>query len=141
MSSFIDKTDYADHIRNGYLDQITQATDSKLDKAESKAIAYMKGFLSSRYDVEQIFNKTGDNRDPIILSLAIDITLFNLHKLINYNKIPKFRVDAYNEAKEWLKGVQALMINPIGLPVPEGPDEGTKDYIVYGSNPKRVNHI
>jgi hypothetical protein len=48
------------------------------------------------------------------------------------------RKEAYDEAKDWLMGVNKQEINPTGLPVPA---EGVKDYLLYGSNPKRNNHI
>lgn len=138
MSSFIAKSDYAEHINNNVLDAITQTTDSKLDEAETRAIELMKGYLSARYLVDEIFNKTGSNRNPVIVMYAIDLALYFIHSLINFRKIPDYRKERYNAAVEWLEKVNAGEINPPGLPVP---DTGDKDYILYGSNTKRDNHI
>jgi hypothetical protein len=93
--AFIDKADYADSINNNILDGITTSDDDKLDKAEKKAIDFMKGYLSSRYDVDNIFNKTGDDRHPVVLMYAIHITLYYIHSLIPYNKIPVLRKEQY----------------------------------------------
>lgn len=138
MSIFIDKSDYSSHIREGRLDQVTLATDATLDAAEERAISFIKGYLNARYDVVEIFNKAGAARDATILGHCIDISLYYAHRLINPRKVPGMRAEAYKEAKEWLIGVQKQEINPVGLPVP---DEGAKDYILHGSNPKRVQHI
>lgn len=138
MSGFIDKTDYVDVINQNILDGITNVDDSKIDTAEARAIKFMKSYLSSRFDTANIFNKTGANRDEVILGYAKDITLYFLHRLSNPRKTPSDRIKAYNEAKEWLIGVQKCEINPEDLPVKAG---GQKDYVLYGSNPKRNNHI
>lgn len=138
MSTFIDKADYAPFIQNGILDAITESDDPKLDIVEGQAIEEMKSALSSRYDVVNIFNKTAANRNPVILMYAIDITLYHLHSRINPRKIPELRKERYQSAKEWLDLVQKGERNPVDLPVL--PD-GEKDYVLYGSNQKRTNHI
>lgn len=136
--AFIDKADYKDVINQNILDDITEVDDTKIDTSETKAIAFMKSFLSSRYDVANIFNKTAAARNDIILGYAKDITLYYLHRLINPRKVPAERRNAYMEAKEWLEGVAACRINPTDLPVIAN---GEKDYLLYGSNTKRENHI
>src|SRR5690348_3798183 len=121
MSAFIQRADYAASIRENRLDQITEYDDNKLDQAETFAIAFMKGFLSSRYDVDAIFSATDDDRDPVILMYAIEIALYQLHCLINPRKIPDFRIDRYEKAEAWLKMVAAQKINP-NLPLHASPD-------------------
>ena len=136
--AFIDKTDYADVINQNILDDITEVDDTKIDTAEGRAIAFMKSYLNNRYDAENIFNKTGSNRDDVILGFAKDITLYYLHRIINPRKVPSNRAEAYKEAKEWLMGVSDCTINPVGLPVIAG---GQKDYVHFGGNTKRDNQF
>lgn len=136
--AFIDKADYADVINSNILDNITEVDNSKIDTCEARAIDFMSGYLNTRYDVANIFNKTGDARNATILGFAKDITLYYLHRLINPKKVPSNRVEAYKEAKMWLEGVASQEINPPNLPVPVS---GEKDYILYGSNTPRQNHI
>jgi phage gp36-like protein len=141
--AFIEKEDYEGVIKENILDDITEFNDNVLDKAEARAIAKMKGYLSNRYDVNAIFSATGTNRDDVVLMHAIDITLYYLHKSINPRKVPQNRSDSYKEAIEWLQGVNELEINP-NLPTVKdglGNETGEKNYIKYGSNPKRTNHI
>jgi hypothetical protein len=136
--AFIDKTDYGTAIKTNILDDITETDNNLLDIAESQAISFMKGYLNNRYDVVEIFNKTGANRHPVILKFAIDIAIYYLHNRINPRKTPKNRVKAYSDAKEWLEAVCELMINPPDLPAVT---VGNRDYVQYGSNPKRTNHL
>lgn len=136
--SFIQKSDYADVINENILDDITQVDDEKLEACEARAISFMKGYLGNRYDVETIFSRNGSERNQEILGYAKDITLYYLHRLVNWRKVPSIRVEAYKEAKEWLEGVSCLRINPPNLPVIAGEQ---KDYVLSYSNPKRQNHI
>ena len=136
--AFIEKADFDAAIRDNILDDITEADDTLIDKAIAESISYMKGYLNNRYDVVEIFNKTGNLRDETILNHGINIALYNLHRLINPRKMPAFRGELRNDAKEWLMDVNKGIINPPTLPVPV---DGEKDYILYGSNTKRDNQI
>lgn len=136
--AFILKEDYADVINENILDDITEVDDEKLDACEARAIRYMKGYLSSRYDADAIFSKTGTERNEEILGFAKDITLYFLHRLVNWRRVPSIRAEAFKEAKEWLEGVSCLRINPPNLPLISG---DSKDYVLSFSNPKRSNHI
>lgn len=136
--AFIEKADFDAAIRDNILDDITEADDTLIDKAIAESISYMKGYLNNRYDVVEIFNKTGSLRDETILNHGINIALYNLHRLINPRKMPAFRGELRNDAKEWLMDVNKGIINPPTLPVPT---TGEKDYILYASNPKRDNQI
>ncbi len=71
-----------------------------------------------------------DPRHPIIVSIVSDITIFLLHKRINPRKIPELRINAYNEAIEWLDSCRDNKENPI-LPIKIS---GTQN-ISWGSNP------
>ena len=136
--AFINKDDYADVINENILDDITEVDDDKIDSCEARAIRFMKGYLNNRYDVDQIFAKTGSDRNEEILGYAKDITLYYLHRLVNWRKVPSDRAKAYEEAKMWLMDVNKLQVNPPNLPVLAG---GEKDFVLFGSNPKRQNYI
>lgn len=136
--AFIDKADYTSIINQNILDDITEVSDTKIDDCEKRAIKFMSGYLNNRFDVNNIFNKTGTERNDVILGFAMDITIYYLHRLVNWRNAPSARVQAYNDAKEWLQKVSELQINPSDLPTLT---DGSKDYVQFGSNPKRTNHI
>lgn len=136
--AFLEKTDFGTAIQENILDEIVEFDDTLIDTAIRSAVAFIKGYLNSRYDTAAIFAETGTGRNPIILMYAIDIALHDLHARINPRKIPDHRKERYKAAKEWLMDVSEAIINPPDLPVPTA---GEKDYIRTGSNPKRDNHI
>lgn len=137
MSTFILKTDYDANIRQNRLDQLTEYEDTLLDKAEARAIALVKSYLKSRFDIATIFSKTGNNRDSALLGFTIDISVYYLWRLANARKVPDYAKEAYEQAIDWLTGVQAGDIVPDGL---EKPTDGSKDLLTWGSNTKRNNN-
>ena len=78
-----------------------------------------------------------DPRDTKLLAFAIDITIFNLFKRVAPRKIPDFRKDLFNMAKEWLEMVKDSSLTP-DLPKPIKVEDSS-DAIRWGSNPAQ-NH-
>lgn len=78
-----------------------------------------------------------DPRIDIIKEYCIDITIFYLHKRVTPRKIPDFRVDLFNMAKEWLQDVRSNRQHP-QLPLPIFPDEST-DELQWDSNPQNLH--
>lgn len=137
MSLFVNKEDYGSAIDENLLDDIIDFDDDLLNIAEQEGISEMKSYLNSRYDTAAVFGASGADRNPIVLRYLIDITLYHLHSRINPRKVPELRKDRYKKAMEWLMMVSEQKLNP-DLPVPA---TGTKDYILYSSNPQRNHHI
>jgi len=135
---FVTKDDLLENIRENVLDGITSFDDNKLISAIKFAVSLMEGHLNARYDTAAIFNATGDNRNPVILTYCIDIALYRMHSRINPRKIPKFRKDNYDDAMMWLDGVKSEKINQPGLP--SVADDTTRDYIKFGGNPPRETY-
>jgi phage gp36-like protein len=139
MSTFVDKSDILESIRENVLDNITTFDDAKFEAAIKFATSLMEGHLNARYDTAAIFNATGNDRNPVILTYCIDIVLYRLHSRINPRKIPKYRKDNYDDAMIWLEGVKGEKVNPPGLPLVTSDD--TRSYVQFGGNRKRQNHI
>ncbi len=135
---FLDKDDLIHNIDEDILDEITEFDDDQLDDAIDFAVEFARGHLNARYDVDAIFTQTGTDRNVVLKNFCVDIALWKLHSLINPRKVPKFRKQNYDDAVMWFDGMKDGTINQPGLPVPV---DGSKDYIKYGSNPRRENHI
>jgi len=131
---FLTKTDFDSAIHSEIIDAITRQDETILPILILEAIGKMKSYLSERFDCNVIFAKTGEDRDPVIMSLCKDIVLYDLHCIHNPRKMTKRTVDRYNNAIEWLKGIVKNEINP-GLPEAATPVTPVK----FGSNPKRNN--
>jgi phage gp36-like protein len=139
MSNFIELTDYPAVIHSEILTALTRGDNTIIEDAEDRAVEEMKGFLTSRYDVDQIFNATGTNRNKLILQYTLDIAIYRLHLIHNPQKMPESRVVLYEQALEWLKQVSKGNINPKDLPVLM--PQNIHGQLLYGSNNKRNNHF
>ncbi|MFD2787953.1 hypothetical protein [Hymenobacter rubripertinctus] len=73
-----------------------------------------------------------DPRDAKLVGYCVDIALFLLHKRVAPRKIPTFRIDMYNLAKEWLEQVRDGLLTP-NLAQHIRPSESS-DTIRWGSN-------
>jgi phage gp36-like protein len=145
MSTFITETDYQTSIDSDILLRIAGGNSglltSLLDDAENTAIELMRGYLNARYDVVAIFNATGSDRNPILVKYAVDISLYYLYQRLPANQVPDMRVYNYEAAEKWLHRVQKQEVNPPDLPLVPSPDGDAKEYVQYGSNPRRNNHL
>lgn len=138
MTTFVSKEEYEPVIISYRLDAVTQQDDDLIDAAEKRAIAFIKSYLSGRFDADAAFAATGDNRNMWLVQMVLDISLYELYRRIAPRKIPEYLQDLYTQHKEWLNGVLSGDINPPGLPLYA--DQSHKQ-IIYGSNPKRDNHV
>lgn len=138
MSQFIEMSDYPASIHMEILDALVRQDDTLIEVCEDQAIAEMRGYLSGRYDCDKIFSATGDQRNQLVLMYAKDIALYHIFCIHNPQKISKIRIDRYERAIEWLKGVSKYQISVEGLPLLE--DSENDSPFRMKSNPKRVNH-
>jgi phage gp36-like protein len=146
MSDFListpaEQSDYKPAVHAEILDAIIRTDQPTLEMAEDRAVAEMQSYLSSRYDVVNIFNKSGTARNQLIVMFAVDITLYHLYSAINRMRTPVERVERYKRAIEWLKDVADGLINPVGLPLVTDPETGedTLNPIRWGSETKYGN--
>jgi phage gp36-like protein len=141
MSKFITLEDYDASIHKEILDRITHDDESVVEICEDRAIAEMRSYLSGRYDVDAIFSAEGEERNQLVLMMAIDIALYHLHSIHNPQSMSQIRVDRYERAVEWLKQVADRKVSIDGAPLL--PDETLKDNSPWlmKSNLQRTSHL
>lgn len=104
--SFIEESDYSVVIRTEIKEILLENyTDETLEKAEKTGISQVKKRLAGKYDVEEIFSKTGDDRDSYIVMIVIDCILYHLYTATVPKKMPTIREERYQDALDWLKSV------------------------------------
>lgn len=79
-----------------------------------------------------------DPRDPKLVSFAVDVALFNLHKRVAPRKISELRVSLYNQAKEWLTLVSEGVLTPDLPRARQSAD--SSDTIRWGSAPQLTHY-
>lgn len=122
------------------IEAITEGDDTIVPIIIDECIQEMKGYLSSRFDVEAIFADPpleGDTRDPVVINMLKKLVIYEIYSLHNPQMMTKVVNDNHTLAIEWLKGVQAQKINP-NLPLVD--DSNPVTYIQGGGNTRRVSH-
>lgn len=141
MSKFITPQDYDASIHREILDALTRSDEAVVEICEDRAIAEMRGYLSARYDVDAIFSAEGDDRNQLILMMAIDITVYHLFSIHNPQKMSDIRKDRYDRAMEWLNLVAAFKVTIDGAPrLPDDAQKQDSPWLM-SSNPKRKCHL
>lgn len=122
MQNFISLEDYDASIHREILDSLLRQGTSDYDPqiieiCEDRAISEMKSYLNKKYDCQAIFSQTGEERHPLILMFALDITIYHIFCQHNPYKMSKIREDRYERAIKWLKGVMKGDITVEGAPL------------------------
>lgn len=103
--AFLSSSDYQSQIKDSIINQVIENNVAFRTDAEQKAEAQMRSRLAVRYDVGNIFNKTGTARNAEIVMYHVDMVLYHLHSRINPGQVPQIRHDRYQDALDWLAKV------------------------------------
>ncbi len=126
MANFITTCDYDATIHREILDALLRTDSPTFDPqiieiCEDRALSEMRSYLNKQYDCDAIFSATGEDRHPLILMFAVDITVYHIFCQHNPYKMAKIRQDRYDRAIEWLKGVMKGDITIDGAPLIQEP--------------------
>lgn len=149
--SFLTVDEMRSVMYNYQVDEITESDDSIVLMAIDSAVSEMKSYLNPsnqkqwndgrpQYDVDAVFNATGDQRDALILELCKDIACYRVCRLSNVDMLYDHVRERYKAAVDWLTKVAGGMVNP-NLPTikPADPGDGSQSEnkpFRYGSRPK-----
>lgn len=85
---------------------------------------------------ETLYWTFGDNRDASLVECLVDMTLYDVHAVINPRNIPTLRADRYKKSMDWLKDIRDGKLD-MNLP-DKGGQVGYR--IRFGSNEQNVNY-
>ncbi|GHV13604.1 hypothetical protein FACS1894169_00970 [Bacteroidia bacterium] len=122
--AFITDEDYDVQAQSDVL-KLLDGSDNKhrLRQAEKYAIGEINKRLAGRYDMANVLNKTGDDRDAYIVMITIDIAIYHLYSQKAPRQIPEYRQIRYDTALEFLRDA-GTGSNPTDLP-PIPPEDYT----------------
>jgi len=147
--AYLAKSDYTISIAVDHLDEILEqaanesglTTAQVLTKAETWAQAFMKSYLSSKYNIAAEFaiDSASDSRNALILQVLVDLVLCQLHKTINPRDIPELRDQACADALQWLKDARdgVVTVDLTAATAPTGIDNYQRSFI--GSQTKFIS--
>lgn len=129
------------HMYDYQLHAITEQDSSITLSAINSAIAEVKSYLATRYDVEAIFFAEGDAREPLILDFVKTISVWRIIKLANADVLyDKYR-ELYNDTITYLTKVSegSLVLDLPRLKSDTGEVSGGS--LQINSNPKFNHYI
>lgn len=138
---FITEEDYKVVIGDAALKVISQVSPDNRANAEAEAQEEIAGYLRPKYDCTALFDAGGDQRNQLILMMAIDIAVYHIFCIHNPQKLSDVRRERYERAVEWLKAVAAEQISIAGAPTLTGEQRNANASFHINSNPKRHNHM
>ena len=112
-----------------------------MEICEDRTLAEMRGYLSRRYDCDRLFAATGQERNQLVLMMAVDITVYHIFCIHNPRNMSSVRKDRYDRAKEWLEAVADGNISIDGAPLLPQEERRTRSGFIIKSNRKRSNHF
>jgi phage gp36-like protein len=135
---FIQKSDYLSLIKEQNLNLIIEQNDIILENEELTAITTVRNYLFDRYNVADIFNKEGGERDKMLVRHCVHIILYSIYQRIpNSRELPRITKN-YDETLTFLEKVAD---GKIGLDLPRITTEsGTATKFRGGSNTKQRKH-
>ncbi|MDR3287746.1 MAG: DUF1320 domain-containing protein [Prevotellaceae bacterium] len=136
--SFIDIEDYKAVVDAQTLDVINQSDAENLQRAERYAIEEISSYLRSRFDVNKMFEATGDERNQQLVMITCDVALYHLIAWLPKRIGFEIRDIRYKRAIEWLETVQAGQATPDLPPLTDDTGADIGNPIKFGSMTKTV---
>lgn len=140
MAMFLKDDDFKSAFDDFELEQFEANTAKRLS-AERSALEKIAGYLRGRYDVNKAYSATGDDRNPMLVECAVNITIWLMGHRLPDNMGGDKRKDLYDDSIKWLKDIQAGKAKP-DLPTyvsEDGSDTDTANPIKWGSQKKTQN--
>lgn len=109
---FINLEDFRMVIDGAALKTVAQASPENIESAVTVAVEEVSGYLRPVYDTVEIFSRTGDARNRLIVAYTADIALYHLAASLPQKMGVEIRRERYDRAMRWLEGVQSGRIIP-----------------------------
>jgi hypothetical protein len=114
---FLTPEDVKAHIIDQFLNERGAETPTAiLEKLELQNIEIIKTKLKGRYNVEEIFNATGDERHYLIIMILCKLVIYNFLRRNAARKVPQDYLKEWEWAMKVLEKIKAGKEVPDGLP-------------------------
>lgn len=135
---FITREDLDNSLYEYIIDAIIQLYEGNEPKAQGRidygirtAESTLKSKLGSLWNLDDLFAKTGDEREPVLVDACANIALYIIADVLE--EMPVTIANPYDRTMEWIKEVQDSDATIPGATRPVDPDTGQPDnYIKHG---------
>lgn len=132
---YLEKEDLITDAFERFIDESTKDDPTVLDKAEERAIAFVKTMIGTRYNVNLIFTDGAPIVNEMLVQILSRIVIYRVIKRNAARKVPADYKEDYDEAIKWLTEISTGKTTLDGLPLPVD-DNGNpvKSKSLWGNN-------
>lgn len=131
--------DYSPHIKTELLNKLTEGDDTNRTKMELVVQEEMSMALAVRYEVSNIFSKSGDARNPLLVAMFVHMVIYRLANKLTPGQVSQQIRANYENAKTDLDNIASGKFR-LSLPEVGDDDEdgdGDKSPIQWGAQTPR----
>ena len=89
-----------------------QANTEIRQQAEAAAFEQISSYTRDRYDMAKAFSKEGRHRNPMLVQVAVNVSLYIMVHRLPQGMGSDRREQLYDDAIKWLRDVQASKASP-----------------------------
>lgn len=132
---YLEKEDLITDAFERFIDESSKDDETVLDKAEERAIAFVKTMIGSRYNVALIFDEAAPIINEMLVQIISRIVLYRVIKRNAARKVPTDYKEDYDEAIKWLNDIATGKTPLGGLPLPADENgDPIKSNTLWGNN-------
>ena len=132
---YLEKEDLITDAFERFIDESSKDDPTVLDKAEARAIEFIKTMIGTRYNVDLIFMDGAPIINEMLVQILSRIIIYRIVKRNAARKVPTDYKEDYDEAILWLKDISVGKITLDGLPLPTDDNgEPLKSNSLWGNN-------
>lgn len=133
---FITDEDYRTVCTQKELEVISQSDEKIRERAQASAMEEAASYLRSKYDMNRAYSATDGERNPQLVQVVANISLYYLVHNLPGNMAKEGRTILYENAIEWLKTVQSGKASP-NLPGYEDDENNPSAYPIFFGSMKK----
>lgn len=142
---FVTKNDLYSKVRESDLRQIIGSDGVVVDHAIGYAVGKVRSLIPDKYDKVKIFEAVGSAREGLLVSMVVDIAIYEIVARVQPNIDLTDRRERANQAIAYLMDVRNSNLDT-GWPLKTeetgtGGDEGGGSSVLHGGNSPRGSHF
>ena len=110
---FLTEKDLKARILTKFLNDATSENPDILEDIELETISIFKDHLSNKFDIDELFSKTGDERSKTLVKYMSDIVVYELVTANPTRKVAEKYDRKFKIAKSWLLDCFNGKITPV----------------------------
>lgn len=127
---FLQESDLTQQIYNETLNAITREDPIFISTNIARAISEIDSYLNQKYNVAFMWAQEAEDRDPLVLGLAIDVTLYHMYAVTE--EIPVIIRERYDYAKTTLRDIMKGLMKLSSVPLLSDDNDTANDQVQGG---------